>query len=77
MLISIGDMGNRKKGNVKCEAPRQQTGLLGNVLSFVLCPSTPPARRGLRDTYRPKLKVQIYKNSFKDQYLTLLHRDFI
>jgi hypothetical protein len=42
--------------------PAHRTGLPGKVLPFILCPFTPPARRGLRGTFRPLTKMAGYRN---------------
>jgi hypothetical protein len=36
--------------------PAHRALLPGEVLSFILCPFTPPIRRGLRGTFRPNPK---------------------
>jgi hypothetical protein len=67
---------DKTMSNVKL--PAHKAGLPGKEISFILCPITPPTRRGLRGTCRSKLKVQI-KLKFQisnTEHLTLTHLAF-
>jgi len=38
--------------------PAHRAALPGNVMSFILCPFTPPTRRGLQGTFRPPILIR-------------------
>jgi len=50
----LWELVNRNFQKERVKLPARRACLPGEEISFILCPSTPPIRRGLQGTFRPK-----------------------